>query len=48
MPKSEQITGETHHPGDRIRCMILEVRETNQPDQDHSVAHASGLYPPAV
>jgi N utilization substance protein A len=29
MPRSEQITGETHHPGDRIRCMILEVRETN-------------------
>lgn len=29
MPKSEQITGETHHPGDRIRCMILEVREAN-------------------
>jgi len=29
MPKSEQISGETHHPGDRIRCMILDVRETN-------------------
>jgi N utilization substance protein A len=29
MPKSEQITGETHHPGDRIRCMILDVREAN-------------------
>jgi N utilization substance protein A len=29
MPKSEQITGETHHPGDRIRCIILDVRETN-------------------
>jgi N utilization substance protein A len=29
MPRSEQITGETHHPGDRIRCMILEVREQN-------------------
>jgi len=29
MPRSEQITGETHHPGDRIRCMILDVREAN-------------------
>jgi N utilization substance protein A len=29
MPKSEQISGETHHPGDRIRCMILEVRDNN-------------------
>jgi N utilization substance protein A len=28
MPKSEQISGETHHPGERIRCMILDVRET--------------------
>lgn len=27
MPKSEQISGETHHPSERIRCMILEVRE---------------------
>ena len=31
MPKSEQISGESHHPGERIRCMILDVREaTNQ------------------
>jgi N utilization substance protein A len=29
MPKSEQLSGETHHPGARIRCMILDVRETN-------------------
>ncbi len=27
MPKAEQITGETHHPGERIRCLILDVRE---------------------
>lgn len=27
MPKSEQISGETHHPNERIRCMILEVRD---------------------
>ena len=27
MPKSEQISGETHHPGERIRCIILDVRE---------------------
>ncbi|MCG3177682.1 MAG: hypothetical protein BIFFINMI_00001 [Phycisphaerae bacterium] len=28
LPRSEQIPGETHHVGDRIRAMILEVRET--------------------
>ncbi|NLX14598.1 MAG: transcription termination/antitermination protein NusA [Phycisphaerales bacterium] len=27
LPKSEQIPGETHHPGERIRCLILDVRE---------------------
>jgi N utilization substance protein A len=29
MPKGEQIMGETHHPGERIRCLILEVREAS-------------------
>jgi len=27
MPRAEQITGETHHPGERIRCLILDVRD---------------------
>lgn len=27
MPKNEQIGGETHHPGERIRCFVLDVRE---------------------
>jgi N utilization substance protein A len=27
LPKSEQIPGETHHVGERIRCLILEVRD---------------------
>ncbi len=27
LPKSEQIPGETHHPGERIRALILDVRE---------------------
>lgn len=27
LPKSEQIPGEAHHPGERIRAMILDVRE---------------------
>jgi len=27
LPRSEQIPGETHHPGERIRGMILDVRE---------------------
>ena len=27
MPKTEQITGEVNHPGERIRCLILDVRE---------------------
>ena len=31
LPKSEQIAGQTHRPGERIRAMILDVREvTNQ------------------
>ncbi len=28
MPKSEQIMGQTHHAGERLRCLILDVRET--------------------
>jgi len=27
MPKSEQIAGESHHPGERVRCLILDVRQ---------------------
>lgn len=27
MPKSEQILGETHHPGERVRAIILDVKE---------------------
>ena len=27
LPKAEQIMGQTHRPGERIRCMILDVRE---------------------
>ncbi len=31
MPKAEQIMGQTHRPGERIRCLIRDVREvTNQ------------------
>ncbi|TFG48517.1 MAG: transcription termination/antitermination protein NusA [Candidatus Brocadiia bacterium] len=29
MPKSEQIMGQTHKPGERIRCLILEVKEAS-------------------
>jgi N utilization substance protein A len=28
MPKGEQITGQTHRPGERIRCLILDVKES--------------------
>jgi N utilization substance protein A len=28
LPKSEQITGQNHHPSERIRCLILDVRDT--------------------
>ena len=28
MPRSEQIPGEQHPPGGRVRCLILDVRET--------------------
>jgi N utilization substance protein A len=27
MPKSEQIPGEQHQPGERVRCLILDVRD---------------------
>jgi len=27
MPRSEQIAGEQHQPGERVRCLILDVRE---------------------
>ena len=27
LPRSEQIPGESHHPGERVRAMILEVKE---------------------
>ncbi len=29
MPKSEQISGQNHHPGEKIRSLILDVRETS-------------------
>ncbi len=29
LPKSEQISGQTHRPGERIRCLILDVKETS-------------------
>jgi N utilization substance protein A len=28
MPKNEQIMGQNHHPGERIRCLILDVKES--------------------
>jgi N utilization substance protein A len=28
MPKGEQIMGQTHRPGERIRCLILDVKES--------------------
>ncbi len=27
LPKSEQISGQSHHPSERIRCLILDVRD---------------------
>ncbi len=29
MPKAEQIMGQTHRPGERIRCLILDVKEAS-------------------
>lgn len=29
MPKVEQIVGQTHRPGERIRCLILDVKEAS-------------------
>ena len=48
MPKGEQIPGETHQPGERIRAMILDVRERHQPGQDHPVPDPPGLHPAAL
>ncbi len=28
MPKGEQIMGQTHRPGERVRCLIIDVKET--------------------
>ncbi|HSV26866.1 MAG TPA: transcription termination factor NusA [Sedimentisphaerales bacterium] len=27
MPRNEQIAGQTYHPGERVRCLILDVKE---------------------
>ncbi len=29
MPKGEQIMGQTHRPGERVRCLILDVKEAS-------------------
>ena len=29
MPKTEQIMGQTHRPGERVRCLILDVKEAS-------------------
>jgi len=29
MPKGEQIMGQTHRPGERVRCVILDVKEVS-------------------
>ena len=29
MPKNEQIMGQTHRPGERVRCLILDVKEAS-------------------
>ena len=29
MPRSEQIAGEQHQPGERVRCLILDVRKAD-------------------
>src|SRR5215210_8820096 len=30
LPRSEQIPGESHHPGERVRAVILDVRKVGQ------------------
>jgi N utilization substance protein A len=30
LPRSEQVPGESHHPGERVRAIILEVRKVGQ------------------
>ena len=33
MPRSEQIPGEQHNPGERVRCLILDVRNKDKDDK---------------
>ncbi|MFW6076927.1 MAG: transcription termination factor NusA [Hyphomicrobiales bacterium] len=33
MPRSEQIPGEQHQPGERVRCLILDVRDRDREDK---------------
>ena len=40
LPRSEQIPGESHHPNERIRAVIFEVKTARQPRQGRAQPHA--------
>ena len=41
LPRTEQIPGETHHVGERIKAVILDVRRSGPSGEDHFVANPS-------
>ena len=43
LPRSEQIPGETHHVGERVKAVVLEVRKTGPPGQDRPEPVPPGL-----
>jgi hypothetical protein len=43
LPRSEQIPGETHHPNERVRATVFEVRKAGQPREGHPQPHRPQL-----
>ena len=48
LPRGEQIPGESYHPNERIRAIILDVRKVGPAGQDHPQPDPSRLRPPAL
>ncbi|MFA5251596.1 MAG: NusA N-terminal domain-containing protein [Phycisphaerae bacterium] len=47
MPKSEQIMGQSHRPGERLRCLIFDVKEAGG-QVKIILSDTSGIYPQIV
>ena len=48
LPRSEQIPGESHHPNERVRAVIFDVRKVGPAGQDHPQPDPSRLRPPPL